>query len=123
MAAVMSSFMLEKRPRFKVVPKDQRTLDGVVFASKREMMRYAELKNLQRSGVIADLELQPAYPVEIAGKHYCTYTADFRYRETGTGALVIEDIKSSGTTRDTAYRLRVKAAQLFHGIKVREVGK
>jgi hypothetical protein len=51
-------------------------MDGIVFASKAEMRRYAELKMLERSGAITSLELQPrfilqdpfiAYPLHTLG--------------------------------------------------------
>lgn len=108
-----------RRNRFKVAPKEQRTLDGLEFASKREMMRYAHLKQAQRAGLICDLELQPAFPVMIGGHKFCTYTADFRYFDVATRLFEIEEVKSSGTAKDAAYRLRKKAAELYYGIKVK----
>ena len=97
------------------------TVDGITFASKREAKRYGELKLLQRAGEIAELKIQPAFPVEIGGHHFCIYTGDFSYTDK-SGARIIEDCKSSGTAKDTAYLLRKKAAELFYGIKVIETG-
>jgi hypothetical protein len=105
--------------RFPVAPREQRTMDGIVFASKGEMMRYAELKLLERAGKISHLELQPKFPVTINGKPFCTYSADFAYFE--NGARVVEDVKSTGTLKDTAWRLRKKAAELMFNFRVREV--
>jgi hypothetical protein len=107
--------------KFKVAPIAERTLDGIVFASKKEMARYADLKMLEKGKVISNLKLQPAFDVEINGAHFCTYTADFEYEE--DGKIVIEELKSSGTVKDPAYRLRKKAAELFHGITVRVLVK
>lgn len=104
--------------RFKVSPKIERTVDGIVFDSKREAARYSQLKLSEKAGFIKNLELQPEYPVEINGKHYCTYTPDFRYVEAQTGKLIIEEVKSTGTMKDPAYRLRKKAAELFHNIEI-----
>lgn len=104
--------------RFKVAPEADRTLDGKVFASKKEMMRYANLRLMERGGSISQLTLQPEYKVEINGQHFCTYTADFKYFDTLLDKWVIEEVKSTGTAKDAAYRLRKKAAELFHGIKV-----
>ena len=59
--------------------------------------------------------------VEIGGKHFCTYTADFVYFDVALGREVIEDSKSTGTAKDAAYRLRKKAAQLHHRINIDEV--
>ena len=106
--------------RFPVSPKPQRTVDGIVFDSKREAVRYGELKLLVRAGEIGALEIQPSYKVAIGGQHFCTYTADFRY-VTNRGELVIEETKSTGTQKDAAYRLRKKAAELAYGFKVTEI--
>lgn len=105
--------------RYPVAPREERTIDGRTFDSKGEAQRYAALKLLERAGVISDLEVQPKFPVTINGQLYCTFTADFAY--TQNGERVIEDKKSSGTAKEPAYRLRRKAAELFHGIRVREV--
>lgn len=109
------------RSRFKVSPKNQRTVDGIVFDSKKEAMRYAELKLLERAGKILHLVMQKSFRVQIAGKHFCTYTADFLYYDRDLDRLVIEDVKSTGTAKDAAYKLRKKAAEIFHGIEVTEV--
>jgi len=92
-------------------------MDGHVFASKKEMKRYGELKMLQRAKEISNLELQPKFDVSINGKKFCTYTADFAYDDQ-SGKHIIEELKSSGTAKDAAYRLRKKAAELFYGITV-----
>ena len=57
--------------RFVVVAPDRRTLDGILFASKKEMMRYADLKMLQKANEISGLEVQPKFPVAINGLHFC----------------------------------------------------
>jgi hypothetical protein len=109
--------------RFPVSPTHARTLDGICFDSKREMMRYAELKLMERAGEITKLTLQPAFQTFISGKPFCRFTADFSYwRNSGT-ELVVEDAKSSGTRKDAAYRLRKKAAELQYGFTVVEVVK
>lgn len=104
--------------RFKVAPEADRTFEGIIFASKKEMMRYANLRLMERGGSISQLTCQPEFKVEINGQHFCTYTADFKYFDTLLDKWVIEEVKSTGTAKDAAYRLRKKAAELFHGIKV-----
>ncbi len=118
-------FLVEKKrgTRFQVAPKEHRTLDGITFASAREMNRYAQLRLQERAGLITGLERQTPFPVEINGKLFCTYRADFTYRD-AAGRLVVEDVKSrgmGGTGADTAYRLRKKAAELAHDITVTEI--
>ena len=109
--------------RFKVAPIHERTVDGIVFASKKEASRYVVLKRLERIGEIHDLQLQPAFKTFISGKHFCTYTADFSYWVDHKRRQIVEDVKSTGTAKDAAYRLRKKAAELQYGFKVTEVIK
>ena len=105
--------------RYPVAPKEQRTVDGKVFASKREAARYAELRLLEQQKLISHLECQPTFKVTINGHPLCRYTADFQYFR--DGELTVEDVKSSGTRKDPYYRLRKRAAELWFFIKVREV--
>ena len=112
---------LKNKNRFNVAPVAERTMDGIVFASKKEMKRYAELKLLQRAGEVQDLTLQPEFRVSINDQHYCTYTADFAY--TQKGERIVEELKSTGTAKDAAYRLRKKAAELFYDIKIKVIIK
>ena len=107
-------------PRFKVAPKSERTIDGIVFDSKLEGARYLLLRNLCKAKLITELSTQVEFPVKIGGKHYCTYTADFSYRDE-SGKIIYEDVKSTGTAKDPAYRLRKKAAELFYGVKIMPV--
>jgi dsDNA-binding SOS-regulon protein len=58
-------------------------VDGISFASKKEARRYSELKLLERAGEIADLQLQPRFPLTVNGVRVCTYVADFQYRDIG----------------------------------------
>jgi hypothetical protein len=109
-----------KGGRFAVAPKAERTVDGIVFASKGEAKRYGALKQMQRAKLINNLVLQPKFPVEIKGIHICTFSADFAY-DNEAGETIIEDRKSSGTAKDPYYRLRKRAAEAYHGIKITEV--
>lgn len=111
-----------KKGRFPRAPKADRTLGGIVFDSKREMLRWADLQRLEQAGEINTLERQKSYPVEINGYHFCKFTPDFSYH-TKEGRVVFEDVKSSGTAKDTAYRLRKKSFELYYGVVVKETGK
>lgn len=105
--------------RFAVARKEDRTVVGVTFDSRLEAERYAELRIEERVGSIEGLTTQPRWDMQINGKHYCSYTADFMYLRDGN--LIIEDVKSTGTRKDAAYRLRKRAAELQHKIKVTEI--
>lgn len=95
--------------KYGVCPPEQRTLDNVVFASKREMVRYSQLKMLERCGTIHDLELQPKFPLIVEGVLVCTYIADFKYRSLDN-RTTIEDVKGA---RTEVYRIKSK---LFHAL-------
>jgi hypothetical protein len=87
------------------------------------MLRYQQLKLLENGGVISHLTLQPQFPVEINGGKFCTYTADFQYVDVASGLCLTEDVKTPATEKEAAYRLRKKAAELFHGITIYAVDK
>lgn len=106
---------------------DKNTVDGIEFDSKRESRRYEDLKKLERSGVISDLQLQ--VPFELIPSHYmvingkrkcveraCTYIADFVYTE--NGERVVEDVKGFKTE---TYKIKRKLMLYKHGIRIREV--
>lgn len=109
-----------KPHKYKVAPKTDRTADGIVFDSKKEMRRYLELQLLLRAGEIRYLELQPRYEMVVEGHKICSYLADFRYVD-AAGTTVVEDVKSAATRKLPVYRIKVKLLRALHGIEVREV--
>ena len=113
---------------------------GEVFDSKREAMRYYDLKFLEGIGAIRDLKRQVTYeliPVQrekstkfykkgrkkgqpIEGKiieKAVTYRADFVYTDAATNKLVVEDAKG---VRTKDYIIKRKLMLYVHGIKIRE---
>lgn len=114
-------------------------LNGIVFDSRREAKRYAELLLMQKAGLISDLERQKKYvlipaqrepsdAVYSKGKHKgerkqgrllekeCSYIADFVYKDKN-GNCVVEDCKG---LRTDVYRIKKKMMLYFHGIIVKE---
>ena len=103
------------------------------FVSRqKEAARFLELRLLEKTGAIADLERQPVFPLYVmevwrsqvpirittVGK----FTADFRYTNLTIGAIgeiVVEDTKSD-PTKTEAYRLRKRLAEVIHGMTVTE---
>lgn len=106
------------------VKNAQRTeVDGIKFDSKAEAARWAELKLLERSGWIANLERQVKIPLMGRDGPILTpkgrpmhYVADFQYRE--NDALIIED-KKAGDFRTEVYQIK-RAILAAQGIIVRE---
>jgi hypothetical protein len=91
-------------------------VDGIMFASKKEAMRYKELKFLLQEQRISDLVLQPKFPIEVNGKKICTYIADFIYNE--DGIQVVEDVKGVKTS---VYRIKKKLTEAIYNITIKEV--
>ena len=86
------------------------TVNGIVFASKREAARYQMLLLELKAGKITDLELQCKYELQPAfdknDVHYraIVYKADFTYKQ--SGKVVVEDVK--GFKKDKVFLLKQK---------------
>lgn len=99
-------------------------VSGIVFDSKREADRWADLNVLERAGEISRLQRQVKYvliPTQYDEKkkvleRECSYIADFVYLK--DGKLVVEDAKGFKTPE---YKIKKKLMLLFHGVRVREV--
>jgi hypothetical protein len=98
-------------------------VNGDVFDSKKEYIRYRELALLERAGRISDLKRQVKYELipsqRVNGKvveRACTYVADFVYTE--NGKTVVEDTKGF-RTKD--YIIKRKLMLYVHGIQLQEV--
>ena len=78
-------------------------VDGIKFDSKREANRYAELKMLEKAGIIQELELQPSFiicdKVKWNGRSWGTrkYKADFKYYDNTFKRMTVEDCKGTIT--------------------------
>lgn len=117
-----------------------RALDGTVFDSRKEAIRWDELTLLQRAGKISNLQRQVQFDLipsqyerfERYGKkgnrlkdgyrlieRAAVYTADFVYNDEN-GNQVVEDTKSEGTKTE-AYILRRKLMYYRYKIKIKEV--
>lgn len=88
--------------------------DGIKFDSKLEAERYAQLKILERAGVIRALELQPSFDLLPSfrknGKTWrkTVYKADFRYILAEGDRIIIEDVKGSTAVITDVFRLKQK---------------
>jgi hypothetical protein len=113
------------KPRARVARKyrnEPTVLDGMRFDSKAEARRYAELKIMEKAGVISDLQRQVPFKliprlVRHSGgfERECTYIADFVYLRDGT--KFCEDVKGAITPE---YRLKRKLMLWVHRIEILE---
>lgn len=100
-------------------------LDGIVFASRHEASRYAELHLLQKAGVISNLQLQRPFTLIGAQKDKdgkiierpLKYIADFVYTD-ADGKTVVEDAKGA---RTDVYKIKRKLMLSIYGIRIKEV--
>ena len=102
----------------------------------KEYWRYSELRLLESTGHIKDLQRQVKYILlpaqrepDIIGKRggvkkgrllerEVAYYADFVYTDADTGALIVEDTKGMRTTE---YIIKRKMMLFFHGIRIKEL--
>lgn len=94
------------------------TVNGIVFDSKKEALRYAELLMLESAGAIQNLRRQVPYELipKQKGERACHYVADFIYDE--NGGTVVEDVKG---VRTDAYKIKRKLMLWRYGIRIREI--
>ena len=98
------------------------TVDGVDYDSRREGRRGAELRLMERAGLISNLCAQVEYTLipsqRIDGKvveRPVKYIADFVYTE--NGQTVVEDVKGV-KTKD--YIIKRKLMLWKYGVRIKE---
>ena len=98
---------------------------AIKFASRHEASRYAELKLLEKAGLISGLQLQRVYTLIGAQKDKdgkflerpVKYIADFVYTDSD-GKTVVEDAKG---IRTDVYKIKRKLMLSIYGITIKEV--
>lgn len=93
------------------------TVDGITFDSKKESKRYLELKAMEKSGSIQNLQLQVPFILIEKSKYgrSIKYVADFVYNR--NGSKVVEDVKGVKTP---VYKLKKRIMAEKYGIIVLE---
>ena len=116
--------------RVKRSAPELRTMDGIVFDSIAEMKRFSDLKFLQRSGDIRDLQYQPKFDIKVNDMHICYYSPDATYIRVSTNQVVVEDVKGFKKSKKTGkmlprvnreFGIKVKLMQAVFGLKVEVV--
>lgn len=111
-----------KTPRRTKYNAVQTTVEGLTFDSRREAARFQELRLEQHAGAIAELELQPQFPLHVTRPDGTKvvigrYIADFKYRR--HGQIVIEDAKGYGGK--DLYVWKKKHVESQYGVVIVEV--
>jgi hypothetical protein len=112
------------------------TVDGIIFDSKKEARRYSDLKLLEKTGEIYDLQRQVKFILipaqrepdevgprggKIKGKlieRECSYIADFVYYLKDSKKPIVEDTKGMRTTE---YIIKRKLMLYLHNIRIKEI--
>ena len=99
-------------------------------ASKKEHYRAAQLRLMERAGLVSDLREQVSYELipaqyeqqdvkkKILLERSCRYIADFVYTDKATGQTVVEDTKG---VRTKEYIIKRKLMLHVHGIRIKEI--
>ena len=85
------------------------------FPSKAEANRYAQLRLMEKGGVINNLRLQPIFPIKFNGIKICEYRADFQYMR--KGKIVFEDVKPSNFMTELA-KFKIRIVEVMYGISI-----
>lgn len=98
-------------------------VDGIRFDSKKEAVRYGQLKIRLKLGEIGLLERQKHYLLIEANEteRKCEYVADFVYWDIKTGKQIVEDVKSSMTRKLPTYIMKRKLMKDKYNIEIQEV--
>lgn len=93
-------------------------LNGIKFDSKKEAMRYRDLKLMEKAGEIENLRLQVPYVIIPKSKYgrAIKYIADFVYLK--DGVEIVEDTKGVKTP---VYKLKKRLLAESHDIEIKEV--
>lgn len=99
--------------------------NGIKFDSKKEMMRYKELKLMESANLIKDLELQEKFLLQEeytnkAGKKIrpIYYIADFYYYDYIDNKWVVEDTKG---VRTEVYKIKKKLFEYKYNLTIDEL--
>ena len=104
--------------------------EGVSHASKKQALRWIELRQAERDGKIRNLRREVTYRLEVNGHLICKYIADHVYEELISDFCgvnvdlwdpIVEDVKSAITKKKRDYRIKYKLMKALHGIDIREV--
>lgn len=104
--------------------KEPRVVNGKLkyFDSKKEAKRFDELCLLLKAKKISELDIQPEFILCDTQKHNnitypkVKYYADFMYKQ--NEKTIVEDVKSDATSKDKAYRIKVKWFLSLYGDKI-----
>lgn len=99
--------------------------DGIKFDSVKEKNRYIGLKQMEKLGIIQNLqrqvkyELQPSFKLNGKTIRTITYIADFVYIQ--DGVEIIEDVKGSKYMETEAFKIKKKMFEYKYGKEIKVI--
>ena len=122
-AAAVGGRMRRGVGKYNVAPAEERTHDGIVFDSKRELREWLNFNILERTGLVTELRRQVKFdlhcftdvsqsPVKVS-----TYIADMVCLD-NNGNLCVYDVKGVKTAM---YRLKKKWVEAEYGVRIVEL--
>jgi hypothetical protein len=108
-----------KRNKFNAI---KTVIDNITFHSRKESVRYTQLKLYEKGGLISDLRLQVPYELipklVINGKteRAIKYVADFVYFDTVHKVEIVEDVK--GIITDI-FKIKYRLMKLIWNIDIK----
>jgi hypothetical protein len=99
--------------RYDVAPAGERTVDGILFASKAEAARFLELKALRRSGHVSFFLRQVPFHLPGGARYlldFLVFWAD--------GRQSFEDVKGH---RTEVYELKRRQVAELYGVEIEEI--
>ena len=97
---------------------------GITFASKKEANRYTELLQMEKAGLIKDIETQKKFLLldsfKKNGKTYrqLSYYADFVYFDIYSKKTIVEDVKG---VRTEVYKIKKKLFEYKYPLTITEI--
>ena len=101
-----------KKNKYNVSAAADRRCDGRTFDSKKEMLRYKELKELRAAGAVLWYSLQPTFMLPGG----IVYKADFIVAWQD-GCTTVEDVKGG---RTAMYKLKKKQVEALYNLEIVE---
>ena len=111
--------------KFSKYNSKKTVVDGITFDSKKEAVRYGQLKLLKKSGVILDFALQPEFPYMVMCYHptdiMASYTVKRKYIADFAVTypdyhVEVEDVKGYATAE---FKRKKKIVENVYGIKIK----
>ena len=122
-AKMVNNSITYKENKYK---SKKNTVDGIKFDSIKESKRYIQLKQLEKLGIIKELELQKIFELQPKyinnkGQHIrrITYKADFFYYDVKKEQYVVEDTKGFKTD---VYKIKKKLFEyVYPNLTIEEI--